>query len=83
MTITICLFISALARPMLTLTNAMVSSFVDTTAEFEIMTIAIHTCNAGFALVGDVTRTCADDDQADTVGVWSGSPPYCDRKNCQ
>ena len=35
---------------------------------------------AGFALVGDVSRTCMDDDQADTTGVWSGSAPTCARK---
>ena len=50
----------------------------DTTPGFEIGTVAIHTCNAGFALVGDMTRTCMDDDQADIFGVWSGSPPTCE-----
>ena len=60
----------------------MVTYVVDTAADFSIMTIATHTCNVGFALVGDVTRTCEDDDQADGVGVWSGSSPSCDRKNC-
>ena len=51
----------------------------DTTPEFEIGTVATHTCNAGFALVGFMTRTCMDDDQADIVGVWSGSAPTCER----
>ena len=50
----------------------------DTTPEFEIGTVATHTCIAGFALVGGVTRTCMDDDQADIVGVWSGSAPTCE-----
>ena len=51
----------------------------DTTSDFEIGTVATHSCNTGFALVGDMTRTCIDDDQADIVGVWSGSPPICER----
>ena len=52
----------------------------DTTPLFGIDTVATHTCDAGFALVGDSTRTCIQDDQADTVGVWSSSPPTCERK---
>ena len=53
----------------------------ETTPEFGIGTVATHTCNAGFALVGDMTRTCTDDDQADIVGVWSGSASTCERKD--
>ena len=69
---------------MLNLVNGMVSYVVDTTAEFEIGTLATHTCNADFALVGSLTRTCMDDDQADIIGVWSGNAPTCKRKhfNC-
>ena len=48
---------------------------------FEIGTVATHTCFAGFALVGDMTRTCMDDDQADIVGVWSGIASTCERKD--
>ena len=65
---------------MLSLTNGMITYVVDATAEFEVMTIATHTCNAGFSLVGDMTRTCIVDDQVDIVGVWSGSPHTCDDK---
>ena len=65
---------------MLNLVNGMVSYVVDTTPEFEIRTIATHTCSADFALVGSLTRTCMVDDQADVVGVWSGSAPTCARK---
>ena len=68
---------------MLTLSNGIISYSVDTTAEFEIMTIATHSCNAGSTLVGAMTRTCMQDDQADAVGEWSGSPPSCNRKNFQ
>lgn len=68
---------------MLTLSNGIVTYSVDTAAEFEIGTIATHSCNVGFVLVGDMTQTCEDDDQADTVGAWSGTPRTCDRKNFQ
>ena len=51
----------------------------DTTPDFAINTVATHTCDAEFALVGDSTRTCMQDDQADTIGVWSSSPPTCER----
>ena len=40
-------------------------------------TIATHACNEGFSLDGQSTRTCMDDDQADTIGVWSGEMPTC------
>ena len=53
----------------------------DTTPEFEIGTVATHTCNTTFALVGSMTRTCMDDDQADIVGVWSGWAPTCECKD--
>ena len=33
-----------------------------------------YTCNNGFQLSGDPTRTCGSD------GQWSGSAPTCDRK---
>ena len=69
---------------MLSLTNSVVKYVVDTTVEFEIMTIASHTCNVGYALVGVMTRTCMDDDQLDIVGEWSDSPPiaYYELNKC-
>ena len=59
----------------------MIAYAADTTSEFEIGTVATHTCNTGFALVGGVTRTCMGDDQADIIGVWSGSAPTCECKD--
>ena len=59
----------------------MITYAADTTSEFEIGTVATHICNAGFLRVGDMTRTCMDDDQADIFGVWSGSAPTCERKD--
>ena len=64
----------------MSLTDGSVTYAADTSPDFSIGTMAIHACAAGFALVGDVTRTCMDDDQADTTGVWSGSAPTCARK---
>ena len=52
----------------------------DTTPDFAINTVATHSCEAEFSLVGGSTRTCMQDDQADTIGVWSSSPPTCERK---
>ena len=57
----------------------MITYAADTTPEFNIGTVATHTCDAGFALVGDMTRSCEDDDQAAIIGVWSGSAPTCER----
>ena len=33
---------------------------------------ATYSCNGGFTLVGDTTRTCQDN------GTWSGSEPICE-----
>ena len=45
---------------------------------FTIGTIATYSCTAGFVLVGgDTVRSCMDDDQTDTVGVWNGTAPFC------
>ena len=74
------IFLAAIECPSLSLTDGSVAYAADTSPEFSIGTVATHTCSAGFALVGDMTRTCMDDDQADIIGVWSGSAPTCERK---
>ena len=74
-------FIAAIECPTLSLADGMVTFAADTTPDFAIGTVATHTCNGGFALVGIITRTCVDDDQADIIGVWSGSAPTCERKH--
>ena len=33
--------------------------------------VANHSCGTGYALKGDITRTCQSD------GTWSGSAPTC------
>ena len=58
----------------------MITYAADTTPEFAIGTVATHSCAAGFSLIGDMTQTCIDDDQADNVGIWSGSAPSCECK---
>ena len=72
---------TAIECPSLNNTNGMITYADDTTPEFEIGTVATHTCNARFALIGDMARTCMDDDQADVVGVWNGSASTCERKD--
>ena len=71
----------AIECPSLSLANGMITYATDSIPEFAIGSVATHSCDAGFALVGDMTRTCEDDDQADIIGVWKGSLPTCERKN--
>ncbi|XP_052808433.1 E-selectin-like isoform X2 [Mya arenaria] len=37
---------------------------------------ATYSCNSGFMLVGDSTRTC------EASGVWNGSEPTCQQEDC-
>ena len=36
--------------------------------------IATYTCNPGYDIIGDLTRTCQEN------GSWSGSEPFCQIK---
>ena len=56
----------------------MVTYDADGTPDFAFGTVATHTCGSGFSLVGAITRTCIDDGQSDTIGVWSGIAPSCE-----
>ena len=69
---------TAIECPSITLTNGMVAYAADNSPPFSLGTVATYTCSPGFALVGDMTRTCMDDDQADIVGVWSGVASSCE-----
>ena len=41
-------------------------------------TVAIYSCNTGFALVGQLFRVCEDTNGGTvTTGTWSGSAPRC------
>ena len=67
---------------MLTLENGVVMYNADMMANFDLGTVATHSCDNGFVLMGSLTRTCMDDDGLDTVGVWSDNDnlPTCVRK---
>ena len=45
---------------------------VDTSGGTNYKCTAVYTCNTGYALNGNITRTCQED------GMWSGSEPTCD-----
>ena len=74
----------AIECPELTLDDGVVTYTTDMMADFELGTVATHTCNPGFALLGSLggstTRTCVDDDGMDNVGVWIESLFTCGRK---
>ena len=58
--------------------NGQVSYTTDLSSRFDIGTVATFSCDAGFSLNGTTTTlTCADDDQADTIGTWRGTEPSC------
>ena len=41
-------------------------------------TTATYSCDLGYGLVGQTTRTCEDTNGGTvTTGTWSGTPPYC------
>ena len=45
---------------------------------FDLGTVASFWCYTGFSLNGTVSRlNCTDDDDADTIGTWSGTEPSC------
>lgn len=45
-------------------------------ADFDLGTVATHSCLEGFFLDGVMIRTCIDNNGAE----WSGSPPLCRRE---
>ena len=58
--------------------NGQVSYTTDMSSPFDIGTVATFSCDTGFSLNGTIaTFTCADDDQADTIGTWGGTEPSC------
>ena len=48
------------------------SGAVDTSGGTNYKCTAVYTCNTGYVLNGNITRTCQVD------GMWSGSEPTCD-----
>ena len=45
---------------------------VDTSGGTNYKCTAVYTCDTGYVLDGNITRTCQED------GMWSGSEPTCD-----
>ena len=66
--------------PLSNISNGEFTYTIDADPNFALGTVAVFSCFAGYALVGNNIRTCMDDDQMDTVGVWSGYIPSCERK---
>ena len=72
-------FSTAIVCPALEdLDNGLIVYDADNLTEFSLSTVATFTCNQAFSLDGNSTRICMDDDQADTIGVWSGQMPSCE-----
>ena len=51
-----------------------VNGQVDMSSGTTFMSTATYTCNAGYELIGPVSRTCGSD------GIWSPEAPTCKRK---
>ncbi len=66
-------YLTGSACPDLTdLQNRVISySTVSDNSYRRVTTVATHSCEAGYTLNGDTTRTCGS-------GMWSGSDPMCD-----
>ncbi len=48
----------------------------DSAQRFTFDTVASHSCNEGYYLVGRSIRTCVGDGST-ILGQWSGVPPMC------
>ena len=68
-TVITCLSLEAIA-------NGQITYSPDTISPYNFGTVATFTCNTGFSLSGDMTRTCGGDGSSQS-GVWSGSSPVC------
>ena len=47
------------------------------TQTFGVGTTATYSCDPGYVLVGEITRTCEDTHRGAT-GTWNGTEPLCD-----
>ena len=61
------------------LANGEITYAVDTMADFQLQTMATHTCNAGYVRNGPEVRNCTPGAGNSTMGVWSERAPTCER----
>ena len=54
------------------LVNGSIAYDMETIDDRPVDTVATYTCNTGYTLIGDSTRTCGSDE------LWSGSDPTCE-----
>ena len=73
--------ITAITCPGVPLLVNGVIAYSDTPAPYDFGTMATYTCDTGYGLSGDITRTC-DGDGSSPNGVWSGSAPTCNSITC-
>ena len=73
------LSLAIVCPPLDELQNGNIAYDPNTPPSFMLMTIANHTCNSGFELIGPPVRTCVvnPDVPNSPVGVWDQSPPVC------
>ena len=50
--------------------------FSATSQLLDVGTTATYSCDLGYVLVGETTRTC-EDTNSRTTGTWSGEDPIC------
>ena len=64
-------------------TSGRVTFAPDTVAPFNLSTTSTYSCDQGFGLNGNPTRTCGSNvDNTNSEGLWSGVTPTCDCKMC-
>ena len=58
--------------------NGGINFTMDSFTNFSLGTNATYYCDNGFSLNGSkVERTCIQDNQKDTFGIWTGKAPKC------
>ena len=63
------------------ISNGQVNYTGNGSTNFPLGTNGTYSCHPGYSLNGsEAVRTCEQDDQEDTEGVWTGSMPICHRK---
>ncbi len=73
-----------MCEPLEDIVNGMITYNPDVDPNFPLNTTATYNCNNGYFLevttTTNVVRTCEDDLDGDSLGVFSGQPPRCIRK---